>query len=181
MATSDTGDAGREGPTAVLQGGTPAPDFTLRSTPDQAVSLHEFRGRPVILLFYPADWSPMCGDELALFNEVLPDFRSHGAELMGISVDGVWCHTAFAHDRGLHFPLLSDFEPKGAVARRYGAYRERDGYCERAIFLIDGDGVIRWSYCSPVGVSPGADGVLTALESLTGSGASSGASSGAGS
>lgn len=156
---------------AILEPGTPAPDFTLNSTPDQAVSLGELRGRPVILLFYPADWSPVCGDELALFNELHPDFRSHGAELLAISVDGVWCHAAFARERGLHFPLLADFEPKGEVARRYGAYREKDGYCERALFLIDGDGIIQWSYCSPVGVNPGADGVLSALESLTGAGA----------
>ena len=156
----------------ILQPGTPAPDFTLNATPDQTLSLGELRGRPVILIFYPADWSQVCGDELALFNELMPDFRSHGAELLGISVDGVWCHAAFARDRGLHFPLLADFEPKGAVARQYGAYRERDGYCERALFLIDGEGVIRWSYCSPVGVNPGADGVLSALESLAGAGGS---------
>jgi peroxiredoxin len=156
----------------ILQPGTPAPDFTLNATPDQTLSLGELRGRPVILIFYPADWSQVCGDELALFNELMPDFRSQGAELLGISVDGVWCHAAFARDRGLHFPLLADFEPKGAVARQYGAYRERDGYCERALFLIDGEGVIRWSYCSPVGVNPGADGVLSALESLAGAGGS---------
>ncbi|MHB1225197.1 MAG: redoxin domain-containing protein [Gemmatimonadaceae bacterium] len=163
MAANDSGAHGA----AILEPGTPAPDFTLNSTPDQTVSLGELRGRPVILLFYPADWSPVCGDELALFNELIPDFRSHGAELLGISVDGVWCHAAYARERGLHFPLLADFEPKGAIARQYGAYREEDGYCERALFLIDGDGVIQWSYRSPVGVNPGADGVLSALESLT--------------
>ncbi len=158
--------------TTILQPGTIAPDFTLKSTPDQAVSLSELRGRPVILLFYPADWSPVCGDELAIFNELLPDFHHLGAELLAISVDGVWCHAAFASDRGLHMPLLSDFEPKGAVSRAYGAYREQDGYSERALFLIDDEGVIQWSYCSPVGVNPGADGILAALESLSGSGAS---------
>src|SRR6201997_2678327 len=103
-----------------LKAGTPAPDFTLRCTPDQSVSLSEFRGQPVILAFYPADWSPVCGDQLALYNEVLPEFTRFGAELIGISVDGIWCHIAFAHDRKLQFPLLSDFEPKGAVARTYG-------------------------------------------------------------
>src|SRR5579883_3223884 len=102
--------------------GTKAPDFTLPSTPDQRVSLHDFRGRPVILAFYPADWSPVCGDELALFNEVLPEIQRHGATFIGISVDGVWCHNAFAQARRFQFPLLSDFEPKGEVARRYGAY-----------------------------------------------------------
>ena len=150
----------------VLPAGTRAPDFTLPVTPDQGVSLSDFRGKPVILAFYPADWSPVCGDEMALFNEILPEFHKHHASLLGISVDSAWCHAAFAQQRKLHFPLLADFEPKGAVARQYGAYREREGTSERALFVIDGDGVIRWSYLSPVGVNPGADGILEALESL---------------
>jgi peroxiredoxin len=149
-----------------LAAGTAAPDFTLHSTPDQTVSLHDFRGRPVILAFYPADWSPVCGDQMVLYNEILPEFQRHGAELLGISVDGAWCHLAFAQQRRLHFPLLADFEPKGAVARRYGVYRDGDGTTERALFVIDGDGVVRWSYLSPIGVNPGADGILRALETL---------------
>jgi len=152
--------------TQLLQPGTAAPDFALPVTPDQKLSLRELRGRPVILVFYPSDWSPVCGDELGVFNEILPEFAKFNAELLGISVDGSWCHDAFAKDRHLHFPLLADFEPKGAVAKKYGAYREADGFCERALFLIDAKGVIRWSYCSPVAVNPGADGVLAALESL---------------
>jgi peroxiredoxin len=161
---------------ALLQPGTPAPDFTLHSTPDQTVSLADFRGQPVILAFYPADWSPVCGDQMALYNEVLPEFRELGAQLLGISVDGVWCHRAFAEARKLHFPLLADFEPKGAVSRAYGAYRAQDGTSERALFVVDADGVIRWSYRSPVGVNPGADGILRALEDLTsGAGAGGGA------
>jgi peroxiredoxin len=155
-------------PAQLLGPGTRAPRFELHSTPDQTVSLSELGGRPVILAFYPADWSPVCGDQVALFNQVLPLFREHDAELLGISVDSAWCHAAFADARKLHFPLLSDFEPKGGVARQYGAYRQRDGFCERALFLLDGEGIIRWSYCSPVGVNPGADGVLGALESLAG-------------
>ena len=151
-----------------LAPGTRAPEFTLNSTPDQTLALRELGGRPVVLLFYPADWSPVCGDELALFNEVLPDIRELGAALVGISVDGVWCHAAFARERHLHFPLLADFEPKGAVARAYGVYRAQEGTAERALFVIDRDGVVRWSYVSPVGINPGADGVLTALESLAG-------------
>jgi peroxiredoxin len=150
----------------VLAVGTPAPDFALHTTPDQVVSLSEFRGRPVILAFYPADWSPVCGDQMALYNEMLDEFAQFDAELLGISVDGAWCHVAFAHERKLRFPLMSDFEPKGAVARLYGAYREHDGTSERALFVIDSEGVIRWSYSSPVGVNPGADGILRALESL---------------
>ena len=151
---------------SILPAGTPAPDFALNATPDQVLRLSELRGRPVILVFYPADWSPVCGDQVALYNEILPEFREYGAEILGISVDGVWCHAAFARDRNLHFPLLADFEPKGAVARLYGAYREEDGTSERALFVLDADGIIRWSFCSPIGVNPGADGILNALESL---------------
>jgi peroxiredoxin len=149
-----------------LGAGVAAPGFTLHATPDQAVSLAEFQGRPVILAFYPADWSPVCGDQMALYNEVLDEFRRFDAELLGISVDGVWCHLAFAKDRGLHFPLLADFEPKGDVARRYGVYRSGDGTSERAIFVLDRDGVIRWTHVSPVGINPGADGIIRALEGL---------------
>ena len=149
-----------------LQPGAIAPDFTLKTTPDRSVSLSEFRGRPVILAFYPADWSTVCSDQMALYNQVLPEFRRLGAQLIGISVDGTWCHAAFSSDRKLHFPLAADFEPKGAVARAYGVYRDADGTSERALFVIDGRGVIRWSYVSPIGVNPGADGILAALESL---------------
>jgi peroxiredoxin len=151
----------------ILAAGTAAPDFKLRVTPDQWLSLSDLKGRPVILAFYPADFSPICGDQMVLYNEILADFREYGAELLGISVDGVWCHAAFAKSRNLHFPLLSDFEPKGAVARSYGAYREEEGVCERALFVIDGNGVIFWSYLSPVAVNPGADGILEALEELS--------------
>ncbi|HYR85699.1 MAG TPA: redoxin domain-containing protein [Terriglobia bacterium] len=150
----------------ILQAGTPAPDFTLNVTPDQTLSLTELRGRPVILAFYPADWSPVCGDQMSLYNEVLPEFRRHHAELLGISVDGAWCHAAFAKDRKLHFPLLSDFEPKGDVAKQYGVYRRKEGVSERALFVIGANGVIVWSYCSPMAVNPGADGILEALEEM---------------
>ncbi len=152
--------------TSALAAGVQAPEFSLPSTPDQMVSLSEFRGRPVILAFYPADWSPVCGDQMVLYNELLAEFSQFNAELIGISVDGAWCHLAFAHDRQLHFPLLADFEPKGHVARQYGIYREHDGTSERALFVIDAGGIIRWSYVSPVGINPGADGILRALEGL---------------
>jgi len=150
----------------VLSAGSVAPHFALPSAPDQVVSLGEFRGRPVIMAFYPADWSPVCGDQMALYNELLSEFHQFDAKLLGISVDGVWCHAAFARERKLRFPLLADFEPKGHVARMYGAYRERDGTTERALFVIDPAGVIRWSYCSPGDVNPGADGILRALQGL---------------
>lgn len=149
---------------AILNAGAKAPDFSLSVTPDQKITLSELRGKPVVLAFYPADWSPVCGDQMALYNEILPEFQKFGAELIGISVDGAWCHAAYAKDHHLHFPLAADFEPKGAVARAYGAYREKEGFCERALFVIDKDGVITWSYCSPILVNPGADGILQALE-----------------
>jgi peroxiredoxin len=149
-----------------VSAGTPAPPFSLPCTPDQKVSLSDFRGGPLVLAFYPADWSPVCGDQMALYNELLSEFRKLGASMVGISVDGSWCHNAFAAARKLHFPLLADFEPKGEVARRYGVYREQDGTTERALFVIDGEGIVRWSYVSPIGVNPGADGILTALEAL---------------
>jgi peroxiredoxin (alkyl hydroperoxide reductase subunit C) len=149
-----------------LPAGTPAPDFTLQSEPDKTVSLSDYRGRPVILAFYPADWSPVCSDELVLFQQLLPEFEKHDAQLFGISVDSAWSHKAFARDRNLTFPLLADFEPKGQVSRAYGAYNEEEGESSRALFVIDGDGVIRWSYLSPEDENPGADGILRALEDI---------------
>lgn len=153
-------------PAEALVPGTRAPDFQLHVTPDQLVSLTEFHGNRVVLAFYPADFSPVCGDQMALYNQILPEFRRLQAQLLGISVDGVWCHAAFAKDRNLHFPLLADFEPKGAVAREYGVFRQEEGVSERALFVIS-KGVIAWSYVSPIGVNPGADGILAALEDLT--------------
>ena len=120
---------------SILSTGTKAADFTLNVTPDQKLSLSEFAGRRLILAFYPADWSPVCGDQMSLYNHILPEFRRHGAELVGISVDGPWCHQAFARDRNLHFALLSDFEPKGSVAKSFGAYRNAEGVAERALFV----------------------------------------------
>ena len=151
---------------SILSAGTKAPEFSLPSTPDQRVKLGEFAGSPLVLAFYPADWSPVCGDQMALYNEVLGELRKLGANLVGISVDGIWCHLAFAQARKLHFPLLADFEPKGEVAKKYGVYRDVEGVTERALFVIDGSGVIRWSYLSPIGINPGADGILSALEDL---------------
>lgn len=150
----------------ILSPGTPAPDFTLHQAPDQTFKLSDLRGRPVVLVFYPADWSPVCGDELALYNEILDEFRKFDAQVVGISVDSPWCHRAYVENRNIEFPLLSDFEPKGDVSRKYGAYRAQDGVSERALFVIDGNGVIRWSYLSPIDQNPGADGVLQALEEL---------------
>jgi peroxiredoxin len=149
-----------------LPAGTKAPIFSLKTTPDQSISLSDFKGQPVILVFYPADWSPVCVDELAVFNQVLPEFKKYNAQLLGISVDSAWSHVAYAQSRNLHFPLLSDYNPKGEVAAKYGVYLPKEGEAARALFVIDGKGVIRWSYVSPIGVSPGADGILNALEDL---------------
>jgi len=150
----------------ILKAGVRAPNFTLKTTPDQSVSLGDFRGRPVVLTFYPADWSPVCSDEMGLYAQVMPEFKKFDAEVLGISVDGVWSHLEFSKDRKLNFPLLSDFEPKGAVSKLYGVYEFENGESARALFVIDKKGVIRWSYLSPDGVNPGADGILSALEKL---------------
>lgn len=149
--------------------GTVAPEFELNSTPDQRIKLSDFRGQRVILAFYPADWSPVCGDQLALYNELRDEFAQHKAICIGISVDGPWCHAAFREHRGYKLALLSDFEPKGDVAHQYGVYRTREGVSERALFVIDEAGVIRWAYVSPIGINPGADGILKTLEEMDGS------------
>ncbi|GGE66697.1 peroxiredoxin [Pedobacter psychrotolerans] len=150
----------------MLEKGTVAPDFELNATPDQKIKLSDFKGRNIILAFYPADWSPVCGDQMALYNEMLKYFSKHDAQMIGISVDSTWCHNAFQQDRKLHFPLLADFEPKGEVSKAYGVYDDEVGESKRALFVIDKDGKIAWSYLSPTAVNPGADGILNALEEL---------------
>jgi peroxiredoxin len=147
--------------------GTQAPDFSLFTTPDQQIKLSQLKGKRVVLAFYPADWSPVCGDQMALYNETLKLFHKHNAELIGISVDSKWCHLAFSQDRKFHFPLLADFEPKGAVAKLYDVYDEQEGECQRALYVIDEEGIIRWNYLSPVGINPGADGILDALDEMS--------------
>jgi peroxiredoxin len=149
-----------------LPAGTLAPAFELRSAPDELVRLGDFSGRRLVIAFYPADWSPVCTDQMALYNEILPEFQRLGAALVGISIDHAWCHVAFAQSRNLHFPLLADFQPKGEVAQAYGVYDDEIGMSERALFTIDEEGVIRWSFVSPIGVNPGADGILASLESM---------------
>jgi peroxiredoxin len=148
--------------------GTPAPDFRLYHTPNQTIALSNLRGRPVILAFYIADWHSPCRDQLLLYQEFLPEFEHFNAALLGISVDSVWSHQVFARDLKLTFPLLSDFEPKGAVAQAYGVYRPQEGINERALFIIDANGVIRWRYVTPACcLIPGVDSLLTILERLT--------------
>lgn len=150
----------------MLSKGGIAPEFELFSTPDQKLKLSELKGRKVILAFYPADWSPVCGDQMNLYNEMEKYFARHNALLVGVSVDSKWCHAAFSEHHHFHFPLLSDFEPKGAVSRLYETYNDMTGECKRALYVLDENGVIRWSYLSPVGINPGADGILKALEEI---------------
>src|SRR4030095_15045296 len=120
--------------------GTIAPDFELHSTPDQKLKLSELRNKKIILAFYPADWSPVCDDQMTLYNEMRKYFTQHNAQLIGISVDSKWSHLAFMEHNKFHFPLLSDFEPKGEVARSYEVYNEKEGECQRALYVIDEDG-----------------------------------------
>jgi len=174
MAHDHTYHAHALHPDTVLEPGTPAPDFTLPASTGGTASLRDFRGRPVILAFYPGDWTPVCTSQLALYNQVLPLFKEHDAQLLSISVDSVWSHRAWAEMQNLHFPLLADFEPKGRTCRDYGAYLREGGTAARALYVIDPQGVIAWSYLSPVDVNPGADGILTALEGLKGQAASAG-------
>jgi len=150
----------------MLKKGTTAPDFELHSTPDQKLKLSDLKGKKVILAFYPADWSPVCGDQMTLYNETLKLFSKHDAQLVGISVDSKWCHLAFAENHKFHFPLLADFEPKGEVAKAYKVYDEKEGEAMRALYVLDEKGIIYWSYLSPVGMNPGANGILDALEEL---------------
>ncbi len=150
----------------MLSIGTKAPDFELYTTPDQKLKLSELLGKRVIIAFYPADWSEVCSDEMTLYNETLRFFTKYNAQLLGISVDSKWCHMAFSQNNKFHFPLLADFEPKGKVARLYDVYDEVEGESRRAIYVLDEKGIIRWNYLSPVGVNPGADGILDALQEL---------------
>jgi len=151
----------------ILSKGNKAPEFDLYATPDQKLRSSDLKGKVVIIAFYPADWSPVCGDQMTLYNETREIFHKFNAQLIGISVDSKWCHMAFSENRHLTFPLLSDFEPKGEVSKLYGAYNENTGECKRALFVIDEEGIIQWSYLSPDAINPGADGILDALEEMS--------------
>lgn len=150
----------------LLSPGQLAPDFSLPTAPDERLALSELAGGPVVLVFYPADWSPVCGDQMTLYQAVSPELARYDAIPLGISVDSAWCHRAFAKYRGVRFPLLADFHPKGEVARTYGAYDEQGGTAERVLYVLDHDGVVFWNYRSPLNQNPGADGILAALEAL---------------
>jgi peroxiredoxin len=132
-----------------LAPGTQAPDFSLLDAHRNRVSLSDYRGRNVLLVFYPLDWSPGCSDQLSLYQSELQEIEGYNTQVIGISVDSIYSHGAWAAVRGITFPLLSDFHPKGEVAQRYGVMRTSDGFSERALFLLDGDGVIRYRHVSP--------------------------------
>ena len=146
--------------------GAVAPKIVLPAGPARSWALWDSRGKPVVLVFYPADWEPVSTDQLKHYNETMPQILGLNAELVGISVDGIWCHQAFARSLQLRFPLLSDAYPRGAAARAYGVYRSRKGTSDRALVVIDSMGIIHWRYVVPREVNPGVDGLLTALEAL---------------
>ncbi len=152
--------------TALPGEGTPAPNFTLPSDSGELLSLDDLRGQPIVLVFYPADNSSVCSSQLALYNEALGMFEEHDARIVGISVDDVKSHRDFADALNLNFPLLADDDPIGEVAQTYGVYDQGRGVSQRALFVIDDQGIVRWHHVSPAGVNPGADGILAALESL---------------
>jgi peroxiredoxin len=151
----------------MLANNNPAPDFELFDTINKKLSLKDLRGKNVIIAFYPADWSPVCGDQIALYNEMTQFFKKFNAVIIGISVDSKWCHAAYKKHRNIEFPLLADFHPPGEVARQFDVFNEKKGTAQRALFVVDEEGIIRWSYLSPIDVNPGAEGIIEALESIT--------------
>jgi peroxiredoxin len=151
----------------MIEPGSPAPDFSLPDQDGNRVSLSDFSGQTVVLVFYPADFSPVCTDQLSVYQEVLPQLEEQGGKLVGVSVDGAFCHKAFQEHQGISIPLLSDFHPKGEVARAYGVLSEDHGVARRALVMVDPQGVVRWSYLSPPLEIPGANLIFDALEQRT--------------
>lgn len=151
----------------MISAGEPAPDFTLRDQEGERVSLSDYRGRKLLLIFYPQDFSPVCSDQLSVYQEVKPEIEQQGVELLGISIDHSWAHKAFRENLGIDMRLLADFEPKGEVARAYGAYIERVGHANRSLVLIDAEGTVEWVHESPSPLEiPGANLIFDALETL---------------
>jgi peroxiredoxin len=147
----------------VIEAGARAPDFTLPDQDGQLVALADFRGRPVLLVFYPADFSPVCTDQLSAYQESLSEFESRGVQLIAISVDSAFCHKAFGSHLGVTMPLLADFHPKGEVARAYGLWSDKYGVAGRALVLIDPDGVVEWAHRAPALEYPGTDLIFQKL------------------
>jgi peroxiredoxin len=132
-----------------LSAGTMAPEFKLPDANGDLVSLSDFKGKRVLLVFYPLDWSPGCSQQLDLYQQEVAEFEKRGVQIIGVSVDSIYSHGAWAAVRGIKFPLLSDFNPKGEVAKKYQVFRDEDGFTERALYLIDENGMIQYSYVSP--------------------------------
>jgi peroxiredoxin (alkyl hydroperoxide reductase subunit C) len=148
----------------VIEPGAPAPDFSLLDQDGQRVSLEDLRGQTSVLVFYPLDFSPVCTDQLNVYDEVLDDLEREGVKLYGISVDSAYCHKAFQSELGIRIPLLADFHPKGAVARAYGVYDEKWGSSARALVMIDPDLRVKWVHRSPSALEiPGANLIFDAL------------------
>jgi peroxiredoxin len=150
----------------MIAAGEPAPEFTLRNQDGEKVSLADYRGRRVLLVFYPLDFSPVCSDQLSIYQEVKPQIAAQGVELVGISVDSAYAHKAFQEKLGIDTTLLADFEPKGEVARAYGAYIEKVGTANRSLVLVDEEGTVEWVHESPTPLEiPGANLIFDALDS----------------
>ena len=149
----------------MIAAGEPAPDFTLRNQDGEKVSLADFRGGRVLLVFYPLDFSPVCSDQLSIYQEVMPEIDAQGVTVLGVSVDSGFAHKAFQEKLGTDIQLLADFEPKGEVARAYGAYLEKFGHANRSLVLIDEEGVVEWVHESPTPLEiPGANLIFDALD-----------------
>jgi peroxiredoxin len=149
----------------VIQPGTEAPGFTLDNQRGEPVSLADLRGHRVLLAFYPTDFSPVCTDQLSIYQEVKPELDAAGLELIGVSVDHTWAHRAFRKQLGIEFTLLADFHPKGEASRAYGAYIEERGHNNRSLVMIGPDGTVLWSHAAPTPLEiPGANLIFDALE-----------------
>jgi peroxiredoxin len=148
----------------VIEPGTPAPDFTLPDQDGNTISLEDLKGQTTVLAFYPLDFSPICTDQLSVYQEVLSDLEAAGAKLYGISVDSAFCHKAFREHLNLTIPLLADFHPKGEMSSKFGVYSDKHGCTARALVLIDPEGVVRWTHKSPSPLEiPGANLIFDAL------------------
>src|ERR1700690_3534044 len=147
--------------------GAPAPEFTLKDQDQKEVKLSDFRGKKrVVIVFYPLDWSPVCTKEHVCLVNDMKKFDDLDAQVLGLSVDRVWSHKAYAEKMGIQYPLLADFQPRGAVAAKYGVFLEDKGITGRAISIIDRDGKLAWHKNYDIPVVPGVDEVAKALEGV---------------
>lgn len=148
----------------MIEPGERAPDFSLPDQDGNPVALSDFEGRKLVLCFYPLDFSPVCTDQLSIYQEVVGEIESNGAKLVGVSVDSTYCHRAFRDHLNLTIPLLADFHPKGEMSSKYGAYIEQYGITNRSLVLVGEDGVVKWSHASPTPKEiPGANLIFDAL------------------